>query len=226
LINRAIVIMLIVLCSACTTYSPRTLPRGQAAYEVIPAVAPSVREEYLIAPLDTLRVNVLYEPELSQDRIQVAADGTIAIPLLGDLEAAGKSIRVLQSEMTAGLRRYVKEPRVTVTVVETVGRRIVVEGEVNDPGVYDIAATASLLEALARANGPTRTARLNEIVVFRTLRGQRLGAVFDLRRIRVGADSDPRLLPGDIIVVGYSNVRGLYRDFLTAAPVIAAFRPY
>jgi polysaccharide export outer membrane protein len=53
-----------------------------------------------------------------------------------------------------------------------------------------------------------------------------MGAVFDLRRIRAGIDADPRLIGGDTVVVGFSNIRGIYRDFLSFAPVIAAFRPY
>lgn len=85
---------------------------------------------------------------------------------------------------------------------------------------------ATLLEALARAQSPTDTARLDQVVVFRTVAGQRMGAVFDLRRIRVGLDADPRILGGDTVVVGFSQVKGLFRDFLSAAPLLAVFRPF
>jgi polysaccharide export outer membrane protein len=53
-----------------------------------------------------------------------------------------------------------------------------------------------------------------------------MGAVFDLRRIRRGFDPDPLILGGDTVVVGYSELKGAFRDFLSAAPAIAVFRPY
>jgi polysaccharide export outer membrane protein len=226
LLGYLIVLACSVTLSGCTHVAPTHLPHAAEAYRVIPAGDTSQPIEYLISPLDTLRINVLYEPELSADRLQVAADGNLSVPLVGNVTASGRSVRNLEREITSRLLAYVKKPQVSITIVESVGQRVVVEGEVTDPGVFEIAASASLLEALARAKGPTRSAALNEIVVFRTVRGQKMGAVFDLRRIRAGIDADPRLIGGDTVVVGFSNIKGFYRDFLSFAPVIAAFRPY
>jgi polysaccharide export outer membrane protein len=225
-IHYLLVLACSIMLSGCNSFAPTHLPHAAEAYRVIPATDAAQPVEYLISPLDTLRINVLYEPELSAERIQVAADGSLSVPLVGNVAASGKSVQALEREITDRLLTYVKEPRVSVTIVESVGQRVVVEGEVTEPGVYEIAASASLLEALARAKGPTRTAALNQIVVFRRVRGQRMGAVFDLRRIRAGIDADPRLIGGDTVVVGFSNIKGTYRDFLSFAPVIAAFRPY
>jgi polysaccharide export outer membrane protein len=226
LICYLLVLVSSIILSGCNKFAPTHLPRAGEAYQVIPADHAAHPVEYLISPLDTLRINVLYEPELSAERIQVAADGNLSVPLVGSVAASGRSVLTLEREITRRLLTYVKKPQVSVSIVESVGQRVVVEGQVTEPGVYEIAASASLLEALARAKGPTRTAALNEIVVFRTVRGQRMGAVFDLRRIRAGIDADPRLIGGDTVVVGFSNIRGIYRDFLSFAPVIAAFRPY
>jgi polysaccharide export outer membrane protein len=225
-IHYLLVLACSIMLSGCNSFAPTHLPHAAEAYRVIPATDAAQPVEYLISPLDTLRINVLYEPELSAERIQVAADGSLSVPLVGNVAASGKSVQALEREITDRLLTYVKKPRVSVTIVESVGQRVVVEGEVTEPGVYEIAASASLLEALARAKGPTRTAALNQIVVFRRVRGQRMGAVFDLRRIRAGIDADPRLIGGDTVVVGFSNIKGTYRDFLSFAPVIAAFRPY
>ncbi len=60
-------------------------------------------------------------------------------------------------------------------------------------------------------------------MVFRTLNGQRMGAVFDLRRIRTGSAPDPQIVDGDVVVVGFSQLKGAYRDFLAATPLLGLF---
>ena len=60
-------------------------------------------------------------------------------------------------------------------------------------------------------------------MVFRTVNGQRMGAVFDLQQIRTGAAPDPQILDGDTIVVGYSAVKGAFRDFLAASALLNLF---
>jgi len=64
------------------------------------------------------------------------------------------------------------------------------------------------------------------VIVFRTMNGQRMGAVFDARRIRYGYEPDPMILAGDVVVVGFSEVKGAYRDFLQIAPAAAVWRPF
>ena len=90
--------------------------------------------------------------------------------------------------------------------------------------MYDISGSSTLLEAIARAKSPTRVARLDQVVVFRMINGQRAGAVFDLRKIRDGEAPDPQLQGGDIVVVGFSAVKGAFRDFLSAAPLLSLFQ--
>ena len=62
--------------------------------------------------------------------------------------------------------------------------------------------------------------------MFRTVNGQRMAGQFDLAAIRAGASPDPQLMPGDVVVIGYSAVRGTYRDLLRAAPLLGIFRPF
>jgi len=59
--------------------------------------------------------------------------------------------------------------------------------------------------------------------VFRTVDGQRLGGRFDLTEIRAGRMPDPQLVPGDVVVVGFSSLRGIYRDILQLAPLVGTF---
>jgi polysaccharide export outer membrane protein len=94
------------------------------------------------------------------------------------------------------------------------------------PGVYEITGSSSLQESIARAEGLTRVAVVDQIVVLRTIDGKPMGAVFDLKAIREGKAPDPEILGGDRIVVGFSGLKGAYRDLLSAAPLFNVFRAF
>ena len=89
-----------------------------------------------------------------------------------------------------------------------------------DAGVYEIQPGYTLLSALALAGSPTLEAKLDEVLVFRTVDGQRMGGRFDLTEVRAGRMADPQLIAGDVIVVGYSRSQGLYQDLLRVAPSV------
>jgi polysaccharide export outer membrane protein len=202
------------LCGGCASGLHTDLPLGQQAYAVVPATAQATApKEYVLGPLDTITVDVFQEPDLSAKDVQVDAAGNVLLPLVGTVHAAGMTASQLSAEVTGRLARYVVRPSVTVTA-ESITQKVTVEGEVNQPGVYEIKGNASLLEALAMAHSPTEVAALDEVIVFRTVNGKRTGARFDLQRIRAGRDPDPLILGGDRIVVGYSSVKGAWRDFM------------
>lgn len=218
--------MVLAVASLGGCFSPaEELPRGAAAYDLVPPA--SYQQDlsvYRIGVQDVISVRVFQEPDLSFDEVQVDASGTINFPLIGQLQAAGRTPVELSNDIEAGLgTRFIRSPQVVVGVVQSAALRIVVEGQVTEPGVYEIAGNSSLIEAIARAKGPTRVASLDEIIVFREIDGQRMGAVFNLQDIREGRAADPRILGGDRIVVGFSGVKGAYRDFLQAAPLLNAF---
>lgn len=225
----AIALIATVSLTGCAgTNAARDLPRGQGAYAAIPARDNGERvEDYRIGPLDTIDLTVFQEPDLSARAVPVDASGAIAVALIGRVEAAGRTATELSADIERRLgERYLVRPQVTVTVTGSVSQKVIVQGEVTEPGVYQIRGTTTLLEALSLAKGETRVAALKEVVVFRTTAGQRTGAVFDVARIRRGEAADPAILGNDTVVVGYSNSRGLWRDALTAAPILAIFRPF
>lgn len=226
---REILLLALTAASLGGCVQSRTdLPRGNAAYAAFPAAANSgQRTAYRIGPLDVLNVTVFQEPDLTVPQAQVDAAGNMLFPLIGDVRAQGKTTRELSQEIAARLgARYIVNPQVTVAVTSSVSQRVTVEGSVNEPGVYEISGSSSLLEALARAKSPTRTARTGEVVVFRTTGGVRTGAVFNVDDIRAGRAPDPEILGGDLIVVGFSAVKGAFRDLLTAAPLLNVFVRY
>lgn len=179
---------------------------------------------YRIGVLDNLSIRVFQEPELSFETVSVDASGFINFPLVGQIEAVGKTPQQLSDELEAGLgSRFIRDPQVVVGVVESAAQRVTVTGSVVEPGVYEIAGASSLVESIARAKGLTDRAVDDEVLIFREIDGERYGAVFNLRHIQEGRAPDPQILGGDRIVVGYSTVRGAYQDFLRAAPILNVF---
>lgn len=199
------------------------LPVGDAAYAVIPA-QPEVPTSYSIRPQDILSIKVLGEPELTIDSLTVSAVGDIEYPLLGTIVVGKRSVADVTKEITSRLKaRYLVNPEVTVWVKTPAPLFASVEGEVEKPGVYEINANTTLLSVIARAESPTRTAKLDEIIVFRTIGPQRLVARFNLKDIRTGISPDPWIRDGDIVMVGFSKSRGLVEDILKAAPLFNTF---
>lgn len=223
--NIVRVVVLSALAGGCASGMHTNLPLGRQAYAVIPATAPvGPRKDYVLGPLDTISVDVFQEPDLSAKDLRLDSAGNVLLPLVGSVHAAGKTATQLSTELTGRLARYVVRPNVTVTA-DSATQKVTIEGEVNQPGVYDIKGDASLLEALAMAHSPTEVAALDQVIVFRNVNGQRTGARFDLQRIRAGTDPDPLILGGDRIVVGYSSVKGAWRDFLKF-PIFNIFKVF
>lgn len=210
--------------AACQPSLRSDLPAGVSAYDVIgdPVIAPA--QAYLLRPGDRLSVNVFQEEDLSQREVQIDEAGMISLPLLGEIRAGGRSSSELSREIERGYAgRFLRDPQVNVALLAARPRTISVEGQVRTPGVYQIEPGQTLLTAMALAGSPALDAKLDEVLVFRTVNGERMGGRFDLTEIRAGRMADPQILPGDVVVVGFSAVRGLYRDILQAAPLFGAF---
>lgn len=212
------------LLAGCSDHRPSPLPAGQQAYATIPEFARSEAEAQKLRSGDRLSIRVFGEPELTSEQYRIDAAGYLQVPLVGEMIAAGLTPEELRRELTRRLgARFIRDPQVAVAVVESIKTKFAVEGMVEQPGVYDADAQTTLLSALAQARSPSKTAKLDEVLVFRIVNGQRMGARFDLRDIRAGISPDPQILPGDTVVVGFSEVKGAFRDFLEAAPIISIF---
>lgn len=204
--------------SACAS-SGVSGPVGQALPPPS-ASSTAITADYKIAPLDKITVSVFQAPDLTLDAVPVDASGQFNMPLIGKLRAAGKSTTQLSEEIAAKLEeRYFRSPQVTVVVDEVHGHEITVEGAVVQPGVYKFASTTTLLQAIAMARGPDKTADLDRVAVFRNIEGKRAAAVFDLTAIRSGAAEDPELYGSDIVVVQGSSTKQLWQGMLNALPL-------
>ena len=175
---------------------------------------------YLIGPFDKLNIDVFGVEDLSRD-VQADASGRVSIPLAGTLDVSGKTPGEVATMVADRLRgRYVRDPQVTVNLLQAVSRIVTIDGEVKKPGLYPVVGQMTLMRAVATAEGTTEFARLDDVVVFRTVKGQRYAALFNLKAIRRGTYEDPEIFPNDVISVGDSQARRLFRDVLTAAPAI------
>lgn len=186
-----------------------------------PALAESAERPYLIGAFDKVEVDVYGVPELSRREIQVDASGRIAFPLAGTVDANGLTPEQLANEIAGRLRgRYVRNPQVTVNLTELVSRVVTVDGEVREPGRYAVVGRMTLMRAIASARGVSEFARMSEVVVFREVGGQQMAALYNLGAIRAGQYRDPEIFAGDIVMVGNSPGRRLFRDILQAAPLL------
>ncbi|MFM5931577.1 MAG: polysaccharide biosynthesis/export family protein [Novosphingobium sp.] len=211
--------------SACAASGkPSTLPQGAAAYEAIPEKVDNGELAARIQAGDRLAIRVFGEPELSSDNFRVDPVGFVQLPLIGEMIAAGQTPRELRAEIARRLgARFIRDPQVAVTVLDRPRSTFTVEGSVESPGVFEANTGTTLLTALAQAKSPNKTAKLDEIMVFRIVNGRRAGGRFNLNDIRRGNAPDPQILAGDTIVVGNSALKSSWRDFLAAAPLFNIF---
>ena len=154
---------------------------------------------YTIGPSDILQIIVWKEPDLTRD-VTVRFDGMITVPLLGDLQAAGRTPGQLADGLAEGLKQYIEAPRVTVGVSQTHSARFYVIGQVTKSGEFLLSGHTTVLQGLALAGGFRDFAKTESIVIVR--RDQTVVPV-NYKRIADGRDVSQNLLllPEDTIVV-------------------------
>jgi polysaccharide export outer membrane protein len=130
----------------------------------------------------------------------VGPDGTISILLVGDVILKGLTKKEAVDLITANLKKYVKDPVVSINVTEYGGRRIRVLGQVNSPGSFHYSGQMTLLEAIARVGGPTTAAQLHQCAVFR---GSETVFEVDLYELLYNKNMklDIPLQPGDTVFI-------------------------
>ena len=132
-------------CALAATSSSAAPP--SSGFKEVGVLTSLVRNDYRIAPQDTLEIAVFQVPGLSKT-IRVDSGGTILLPLIGQMTASGRTSKQLSDEVASELgKRYMNDPLVTVTVKESAGQRVTVDGAVIQPGIYPISGETTLLQA-------------------------------------------------------------------------------
>lgn len=163
---------------------------------------------YRLGVGDRLRVDYLLTPELSQEAV-VEPDGFVGLRLAGRLPAQGLTASALQQAVAEASARRLRQPIVSLALIEARAARIVVGGAVQRPGVYPLSARVSVMEAVMLAGGFSAESRMDQVVVIR----QRPAApamlrTVDLRRFAATGDPDDgvALASEDLIFVPRSRI--------------------
>lgn len=179
-----------------------------------------------IGALDLINVRVFGVEELGGD-FQVDHEGAVKLPLVGTVDAKGyTSLEFAELLEEKFGEAYLQDPDVTVTIEESLGRQVTIEGSVRKPGVYDVDGTITLLQAIALGGGTADDANPSRVIVFRQVQGERMAAGFNLTEIRRGETEDPQIYGNDIVVVDGSQARQTYGDLLRSVPLLALFVLY
>jgi polysaccharide export outer membrane protein len=190
-----------------------------------PTVVP-LEDGYKIAPLDKLSIKVLKMDDMTGDYV-VDLGGNISMPLVGEVRAANLTTAELDTELTQKLgEKYLEHPDVSVGIKESMSHVVTVDGAVQKAGAYPSIGPISLMQAVALAGGTTDEANVRRVAVFRTIGGKRQVAGFDLAAIRHGQSPDPKVYPGDIVVVDGSGIKSGFKRWVQAIPVLSIFRPF
>lgn len=179
---------------------------------------------YVLRPADKISVRVFREPEFSLEEVRIGVEGNVSLPMLGSIPAAGMTAKQFEQDVTRRLAAVgLKSPMVSVNIIEYASHLVTVEGAVDTPGVYAFQPGARLSSAIALAKGPKRTAKLQQVAVFRESPQGIMVAKFDYQQIKQGKMLDPVLQPGDRVVVGTDGLSVFWEDFLRTVPVFGVF---
>lgn len=167
-----------------------------------PAARPAAMDDsYIIAASDVLTVTVWKQPTLSGSLL-VRPDGKISMPLLGDVQASGQKPMRLAAQITEELKRFMRDPEVSVVVSKIHNNYVYLLGEVGKKGPVVMTPGMTLLEAISSAGGLTDYAKKNKIYILRKVDGKDHKLPVNFKKALKGdADFNVTLTPGDTIIV-------------------------
>jgi polysaccharide export outer membrane protein len=173
-----------------------------AAAQQTTSNAAAANTGYVIGPEDVLKINIWKEPEMSGD-VPVRPDGKISLTLLGDVQAAGLTPTQLTTQITDLLKKYLDDPRVTVTVGAVNSRQVFILGQVGRPGAFPLLPDMTVLQALSTAGGLSLYAATDKIYILRIENGKQVKLAFQYKQVIKGNKPEQNIVlkSGDTIVV-------------------------
>lgn len=173
---------------------------------ILPAASAQERAEHVLAPQDSIEVQVFQEPDLAAPRVTVSQDGKVSLPLIGEVAVAGQTITEASRSIAARYKQgYLVNPSVTVTMGEYAKRRFTILGAVNKPGAFYFppGESLSLLQAVGMAGGYSRIANAAKVQIKRGNSAKPL-SLNAKKMAKSGEAASYLILPGDVIEVGES----------------------
>ena len=180
--------------------APASQSSAEAEVVILPAVETSA--DYRIGPGDVLEISVWKNEDLSRI-VVVLPDGSITFPLLGRVDAGGKTAEELREEMEKRISRYVPEPEMTIIVQQVNSMVVYVIGKVNRPGQFPLSRNVDVLQALSMAGGLNIFANPKDIRIFRKTPEKTMVMSFNYDRLTGDSylEENVMLTAGDVIVV-------------------------
>ena len=215
----------VILTSGCADTRGGSIPYNQVLAPPDEAKFQTLETNYKIAPMDKLAIKVFKMQDLSAD-YDVDLAGNISLPLIGEVRAVNLTTAELDDQLTQKLSaKYLEHPDVSVAIKASTAHVVTVDGAVKDGGSFPVGGPISLIQAVALAKGTTEDANARRVAVFRQIGGKRQAAAFDLTSIRRGEAPDPKIYPGDIVVVDGSSVKATQKQILQSIPLLSIFGP-
>ena len=138
--------------SAAESLSAKPTPPASSAVESLPAKA-AAPPGYVLGANDQISVDVVELPEFNNKSYRVDPDGTVSLPLLGRVQAAGLTLSQFEGEVQKQLERQVRHPHLVTNLLETRSQGVSVIGAVNNPGIQQLQGSHTLFDVLAGAGG-------------------------------------------------------------------------
>ncbi len=160
-------------------------------------------DTFVIGNDDVLTINVWKEPDISRS-IPVRSDGKISLPLVGEVQAAGRTPLKLEQEIASKLQNFISQPEVTVIVQQINSQKFNILGQVAHPGTFAITNSLTVLDAIALAGGFRDFAKQKSIYILRqNADGTQTRLPFNYKEVVKGTNpaQNIKLQPRDTIVV-------------------------
>ncbi|HID30054.1 MAG TPA: polysaccharide export protein, partial [Desulfobacterales bacterium] len=158
--------------------------------------------QFFLGPEDVLEISVWNYETLTR-QVVVRPDGKISFPLIGDVQAQGRTVEELRESVEDKIKAFVQDAPVTVVVVEAGSPKVYVVGKVANPGVYIMGKALRVMQVLAMAGGATPFADKDDILIIRESNGRQIALKFNYGKVANGKDLKKNIYlePGDTVVV-------------------------
>ena len=191
-----------------------TSPSEEAAIQQqIQSVYRGFHESYRLGPGDVIAIHVEKHPDDSVERAVVSPVGQIYYPLMGNVTVVGKTVVQLREHFTNSISEFIKEPKVTLSLLEANSAKIGVLGDVRAPGVLVMTRPLRVLDAITLAGGITDTGSKSNVSILRQYEDGRTQILtVNVKRIlegKAGAEDNGYLRAGDTIIVHGNLVKKL-----------------
>jgi polysaccharide biosynthesis/export protein len=200
--QKGFILIIIIITSiyalGCT---PRVSPMVDAQAAAA-EVSPPDLEKYRLGTEDVIEISVWKEPDMTKQLV-IRPDGKISYPLIGEIPAAGKTVKQVQEEISKRLEKFVTDASVTVILLKSQHYKFFVTGKVNKPGEFIVGRRTTVLQAISMAGGLTPFASPSSIKIVRKEGGLDQVYPFNYKDVSKGLllSQDIYLQPGDVVVV-------------------------